>query len=62
MTLPTMQQLKTMFDQINIDVGAEGFVPYSDVEFYADQIECIYADDEITDAQALELAQALATL
>lgn len=46
--IPPMNELKPMFDQVNADCkkSGESVVPYSDVEYYANQIHNIFFDNE----------------
>lgn len=50
-------KFKTMFDEINADEEAD-FVPYSDVEFYAEQVFILNNEQDYE--HALKIAKLLA--
>ena len=60
MPLPTPAELHALFTQVNEDcmAGGEKPVPFSDTDYYADQIANIYEIE--SEATCLELANQLA--
>lgn len=53
------KEWKELFVQVNSDCLESGelVVPFTDTEFYAEQIQCI--DDTLTEEQALSIANSL---
>lgn len=54
----TIQEWKTMFEQINIDCSetGESVVPLSDVDYYAEQIHNLTEEQDYIEARRIAVA------